>query len=217
MPSIALSVSRYLDEDLILREVLDRGILNLRRAARWLIEREGWDATEEAVVSALRRHAGTSDGARLEEARGLVARAGPGVRSRLARLSVARWGPTGSVLRGLGDVVGPEDLVGVLPGETRFQVLVDDERCEGVLGALGRERVQAVRRDVALVRVAFPGVNGTSGAVHGAAAIVLSAMVQGGVDVLDVFSCGGEWVFVVPGAEAVRAYDVVSRTVGLVP
>lgn len=33
-----------------------RGYLSLRRAARWLRDRYGWEATEEGVVSAIRRY-----------------------------------------------------------------------------------------------------------------------------------------------------------------
>lgn len=51
-------VWRHLEDDVVVRRALARGILSLRRGARELIETNGWDVTEDAVVSALRRWPG---------------------------------------------------------------------------------------------------------------------------------------------------------------
>lgn len=53
--STADQVAQVLARDSVAREGLRRGILNARALARWMIASHGWTASEEAVLSALRR------------------------------------------------------------------------------------------------------------------------------------------------------------------
>lgn len=191
-------------------EVLARGILNLRRAARWLIEREEWDASEEAVVSALRRYAGSSRGERLAAARAALAQGVAGARSRLALITLARTGSVHRRLRRLPDIVGPDGVFALLLGETRLRLLVDEGDLGEVVGAVGREEVEGVDRDLAVVVLSFPDVDRPED-VHGAATLVLSALGQRGVTVLEVFSCLSDFSLVVEAEDSALAYDVVSR------
>lgn len=52
---VAKEVDVALGQDPVAREALQRGIVNLRALSRWLIRTRGWNASEEAVLSALRR------------------------------------------------------------------------------------------------------------------------------------------------------------------
>lgn len=55
MSSTAEQVAQILARDGVAREGLRRGIINVRALARWMIATSGWAASEEAVLSALRR------------------------------------------------------------------------------------------------------------------------------------------------------------------
>jgi hypothetical protein len=54
--STAEQVAQILSRDGVAREGLRRGIINVRALARWMIATHGWAASEEAVLSALRRN-----------------------------------------------------------------------------------------------------------------------------------------------------------------
>lgn len=56
MASMAERVAQVVTRDAVAREGLRRGIINVRALARWIIETHGWTASEEAVLSALRRN-----------------------------------------------------------------------------------------------------------------------------------------------------------------
>lgn len=55
VPSTAEEVAQVLARDGVARDGLRRGIINVRALARWMIATHGWAASEEAVLSALRR------------------------------------------------------------------------------------------------------------------------------------------------------------------
>lgn len=54
--TVVSRVEAHLSHDAHMEAGIARGYLSLRRAARWLIDRYEWDVSEDAVVSALRRH-----------------------------------------------------------------------------------------------------------------------------------------------------------------
>lgn len=209
MPSTAQRVARYLDEDLAMKEVLARGILNLRRAARWLIDKEGWDASEEAVVSALRRFAGSSDAEILDEAREALAAADVGLRSRYARLTVPRGPRLHRRVREAHRALGADDTLALLPGQTRVRVLVDGDDPERVA-----EKLEASKGEpgpVAAVLLSFPEGGPAS---HLGTAIVLNTLVQQGIRVLEVFTCEPEVAIVVDQAHARAAFEAVGQMAG---
>lgn len=76
-PTTTERVHRHLARDPTMASARARGYLSLRRAARWLLEGYEWEATEEGVVSAIRRY---------EPPAGLAETHGPGL---LARAGVA--------------------------------------------------------------------------------------------------------------------------------
>lgn len=209
MPSTAEQVARYLDEDLALKEILARGILNLRRAARWLIAQEGWDATEEAVVSALRRFAGSSEAEQVERAREALAGADIGLRSDLQQLTLARGPRLHRRLRKAHGAVGDEQTMIVLVGNSEVRLVVDGRSVEAVSAELGTEPGDA---ELALVQLTFPRAGPATGM---GVAIVLNALVQDGIEMREVFTCAPEFWIAVDAGDARRAFEAVSRLAGV--
>lgn len=127
MTTTVEAVERYLECDLILYGALDRGILNIRRAARWLIKEQGWDTTEEAVVSALRRYnpPRTYDMAtafHLLQASHLTARGG------LASITVPRARRRLLKIPDIAQAMEPEDTFGLLPGRKQITFILEKHK-----------------------------------------------------------------------------------------
>ncbi len=212
MASTAEQVSSYLDEDLALKEILARGVLNLRRAARWIIEKEDWDATEEAVVSALRRYGDTSSGEVLQEARAVLGEADVGLQSRIVSLTVPRGPPLHSRLRDAHEKLGSGDSMVVLEGETRVRVLVDSANAACVTDTLGVDGEPGSVEPVAVVRLVFSGDRPANLA---GVAIALNAFAQQGIDVREVFTCEPQYSIVVDQEDARQAFQAVSKLTSL--
>lgn len=213
MPSTAEEVAEHLAQDPILEEVLARGILNLRRASRWMIEQEGWDASEEAVVSALRRFTTSDRGNHLRASREALRGAETGVRTNLALQDLGTGRLPDPATEVLQDVLDAAGKVTLLSGQRGARVLMEHPTSHATPErAQGFQRRTAIK-GVAAVRVSFPE---PGPGANGAAAIIANALAQGGVRVLESFSCAPEFYYVVVRDQAVQAYEIVTKLVGAV-
>lgn len=206
MPSTTDRVHNYLESDPTLQDGLDRGVLNLRRTARWLLAETEWEATEEAVVSALRRHTSGPDAQTVAMGRRLLTEAHVGVQSGLALVTLPRELESYEGLQRLWSELDIEEMVGALPGDTRVRFLLEEECLDQAIRTLGPTCLQDSARPVSGIRLCLPSEGqGRTPAMS----VVLHALGQHGVKVLDVFSCDPEYSMLVPGSQEVLAHEVV--------
>lgn len=202
------AVHDHLDSDDAAREMLAREVVNLRALARWLVDTNGWEASEEAVVSALRRYDQLpTDVAREQQA--LLADATLDTRSGRRGVLLVN-GP--KLRRSLSGVL--EELAGagggrlqVVEHEAGTTVIVDDARVDDVLERLGDEVVEAVSEELTELHVAFTVPEGGSATgVLGRLATILAVR---DVDIVHAVGSGGEISFLVDDGEALRAYQAL--------
>lgn len=199
------AVHAHLERDPTLTDVLLRDLLRLRRAARWMIEEHGWDTTEEAVVSALRRYAEDHEST-LTDPRATLTEHRVDARGGLALLTVPRlYEVQGKLLKAWkrGNV---RDLLAVLPSRRSLRLLVEAENVLDLRKELGQHTVEDIRQPVTAVTLARDG-NPADVAVT---SLGLTALAREGVEVLEVLSSTGECSFLVPDGERMRAFDVLS-------
>jgi hypothetical protein len=202
------AVKNYLERDLVLHEGLVRGILSFRRTARWLIEKEDWEASEEAVVSALRRYAPPNlvnfeearknlGGANLEAETGLVILTLPHVEEILDRLPHAWTG------------LSTEDTFAVLPGRKKLRIVTEEEALDGVIDQVDTDRADYTNR-IAALRLRMPE-DGPEAMV--ATSIAIHVLGCRGKEVLGVFTNESECTLLVPADDFSDAYQALSSIV----
>lgn len=210
MPTTVEAVNRHLETDLVLHQALERGVLNLRETARWLIETREWDTTEEAVVSALRRHDGDTR-ADLEQALAILDEAEVGVMTGLALVTIPRVHEIVGRLPALVKALEPEDTLAILPGARRVRIAVDRRRLDVVESKLGADSIDELVDGLARARLRL-GETGTD--AMAALAVWLNLLAHHGVDVEEVFGCLPECSVLVPEDQIVQTCEVVSDTPG---
>lgn len=184
MSTTVRAVERYLETDLIVSEALHRGVLNVRRAARWLIETQGWDATEEAVVSALRRYTPHSR-VDLENVLHLLNETRVTARTGLSIVAVPRTREFMSELHRLSDMLRPEATLGIVPEDGRVNILIDSANRDRVLALFSNDPRCEVKTGVAEIQFEFPEMGATAST---AVAVTLNVLGHRGIDVVAVFS-----------------------------
>lgn len=199
MTTTVEAVERYLETDLVLHEALARGYLNIRRAARWLIETQGWDTTEEAVVSALRRYDPdpVSD---LEAVLALLEQADVSGRTGLALLEIPRTQARLEQLSQLLEGLDSKEAYGLFPERKRITVLLEEAHLDAARQALGDEAIQAtgmVRLDLGFPR--------EEAAVSSAIAVALNVLGHRGVHVEALFASSPGCSFLVSDQQAAIA------------
>lgn len=149
-------VQGHLEKDLVMNEALARGFLSVRKAARRLIEERGWDATEEAVVSAIRRY-DPAPSADLENVFHLLGQTRRTAETGLAMVRAPRNLESVSSISEISDIVPPEKTFGVIPDDTWITVILDDRSVPAVEELLSLDTGGAeVQRGLGRIELAFP-------------------------------------------------------------
>lgn len=206
MATTVEAVNYHLETDPAVADALRRGLINLRRTARWMIDEYGWPATEEAVVSALRRYRDERLGPVVWSTRPLLYNAGVELRDGLALVTVPR---VPEVYRNVFNAwldSGGTGPLGVLPGKTRTRLLVEEREVDGISAALGPGVIRETLAPVALIRLVLH-CDQERGSLVG---LVLNALAHHGVEIVEIVSCDPEWLVLVHDKQILEAHRVIS-------
>lgn len=132
MTTTVEAVEKYVQTDIALHESLARGILNVRQTARWLLETQGWDTTEEAIVSAIRRYKPDPDVA-LDDVFHLLSESDLTFDTGFATVSLPSAREYRACLPAITDALDARDTLAILPERKRLNLMVDEERVGTVL------------------------------------------------------------------------------------
>lgn len=205
---ITQGVHNHLDSDDAAREMLAREVVNLRALARWLIDTHGWEVSEEAVVSALRRYDRLPAETATEQ-QALLGEAQLRSRSDQCAISVPRASSPRQrlvdVIDALGDTAGSR--VRLLEGETRTTIIVDRTHLETVLDALGPDTAEVISDDLTELHVAYPQPEGE--ATPGIVGRLATILAIRDVEPAYTYAAGGEVFLLVHEGDSLRAYQAL--------
>lgn len=212
MTTTVEAVRRHLERDPALADTLVRGIANLRRTARWMISEYGWDATEEAVVSGLRRYAKDRAVPPLWAGRDLLEETSVGLQTGLALLSIDRSFELHEGMRDVWSVVGPFDSTAVLPGRRHLRLVVDRFDLDDVRGVLPRQSVDEIVVPLSAVELSLPTEDPKEREV-GVLGYMVGVLIHHGIPIQDVATCTPDSMILVPEDQAVGAYEFANKLV----
>lgn len=205
MPSTVERVERYLEGDLIIERALDRGVLSLRRASRWLIEHNEWETTEEAVVSALRRHEPTNSRAGVEDGYELLRGTRTGLRTDLALVTTRRDDGVQERIKQALDRHPARDTHGVMAGTRTVSYVVEDTVAAD-LAKRCADQIEGIEQPLSRLLVHLPADDPAAPVALG---ILLNTLSHRGVQVHAVSSSDSEYALLVPGRFTNEADDVL--------
>lgn len=219
MGSVSDRVRHHLARDAVAREALLREFVNHHALARWLIQTYGWDASESAVVSALRRYEGQAEAETFRRAARLFAEGQLSLRANVCILALPKSAAAQNQLSDLFDLVDYKrgEALRVIQSERTIKVLVDEANLDGALEVLGEDRVDVVLRGLTEITVLAPE---ESLWTPGVLALVFDTLAGHGINVVEVVSALAEILLVVEQGDALGAYealeDLIEQTAPMV-
>lgn len=205
MASTVELVEGHLESDLVIERAVSRGVLSYRRAARWMIEHNGWDTTEEAVVSALRRYQPPNPRTSIDEGYELLRWAQTGLTTGWALVEISAVPSVQTRILGTIEPHIGSRRVAVLPGTDRTVLLLEDRLAE-ILQEKRPDEYEKIGKPVSQVRV---GLSSHGPAAGMALSILFNTFGYRGIELLGVYNSGPEYSFLVPDAFTEPAHDVL--------
>lgn len=206
---ISRLLARKIEQDSALAEVLARGVVNLRALARWLIRTNHWAATEDAVLSALRRYVASSrKESSVEQARALLSRAHLNTRSRVCLVTLPK---SKGVQQAVGSLITSLDyskgeILRLIQTERGIKVLIDETNLPKLQRAVGAS-VQSVEHNLTELNVV---VSEETMQTPGVLALIFGAIASRGINVVESVSGLPEHLVFVAEKDAMDAYDALA-------
>ncbi|HEX9816167.1 MAG TPA: ACT domain-containing protein [Candidatus Thermoplasmatota archaeon] len=208
VPSLPKRVQEIFQADGILHEVVRRGLVNYRALSRWMITAHDLNASEDAVLSAIRRMKQAPGFDPFKPARALLAQCHVNVRSRACQVMI---GKAEEARRKLPQMVQLVDLskgemLYFTWGEFGLKVLLDEVNVGSLENLFGGAAVKKIVRHLSAVTVVEPeqGLN-----TPGVLALMSESLALRGINVVDAVYGYPDYVFFVKESEALKAYEAL--------
>lgn len=205
----AQRVADAIGEDVVLGEALARGVVNHRALARWLKERYALEASEEAIVSAVRRYqVDRSRGGLFDPARQLLRRSHVNVRSSLVSAVLPNTADVQSLLPDLFRAVRTDlgQTLRVISSEKGFKVVLDEANLPLLTDIFGTGSVEQTKRPLTELSVVFPS---SALSTPGILAVTSQALALQGVNIAEIVEGILQIHILVAEDDAAAAYRVL--------
>lgn len=208
MSTVAEMVDQRLSRDGVLREALRRDVVNLRALARWLIATYDWDASEEAVLSALRRRTEDLGPDPLADARRVYSQAHLNLRSQVALVILVKDPRVEGQLAEVVDAVdyGMGETLRVIRSQRAIKLITDETNLDPVLDLLAEDLVDEVLRGVAEIEAIHPPA---SLRTPGMLALLTEALAYQEINILELVTGVTEHLVVVAEDDAMTTYQAM--------
>lgn len=204
MPSTTEQVTRHIEGDFVIRDALSREVLNLRRASRWIIEHNDWEATEEAVVSALRRYTPPRTFATIEDGYRVLRDANVGLETGLALVETPARGVADERVEKVYREMCAIPVRGKFPGKKVVTYLVEETAVSALRARCRKDDLIEVNRPISRVHISLPM---EEPATSMALTIILQSFGHRGIPFLQFYNSAEEYSFLIRGDDALKAYD----------
>lgn len=207
--STSQMVANHLDEDIVLRESLARGVVNFRALARWLSSTYGWRVPEETLVTAIRRYLERGNPSLFSTPRRLLERAHVNVRGGMCSMAPEAASDVFDAFRELVSVpdFSRGERLHMITGERGVKLIFDERNLPRVVKALGERGSTEVRRGLTEVSVFLPPeARNTPGVL----AYLANALTLHGINIEESADAVAQFMFFVRSVDAVTAHRTLS-------
>jgi aspartokinase len=208
MPNITHEVWRIIDYDPSIKLDLARGLLNVRALARHLKSNLPSEATEDAIISAIRRYplSKKSEKDMMDLAMALVKGARVSTRGDIVNFSLEKTKDSQSVLMKVISKINyaKGETLRMVQGEETISLMVDKRKYKELKRTIPRGMLIGEHETLSEISIRFhKEEKHTPGVVQ----IIIAELARNGINIYELMSCSPEIFVFVSEKDVVKAYE----------
>jgi hypothetical protein len=209
--SIADKTRKYIDTHPAIRDCVAFGVINYTALSRRIREELG-EGSEDAILAACRRHAGSLRGtAREREIIKLLRESRLEMKSDIIAITARNdWSILSNLDSITKEMIRKRAVIQIIQGASGITIITDELLYPKIVTIVGRENIIKVREGLVELSVRSPE---RIGEISGIVAYLASAVAGEGINAVEMVSCHMDTIFLFEERDAFRAYDILSEHV----
>lgn len=209
MASITKNVWDKIDQDVIVKSAIEKEIISMKNLAVYLIKKYKLDATNDAVISAIRRYKKEdSIEKKFQDIRRVLSKSRSiKVTSNISKISLEKNKHINNIIDKAFNKIDTEqgDILLVIQGEKTIQLICNDKNKDKILSLFPKNLVLNTNDDLAEINI---HLSDEAFKVPGILSLFTTELMLHNINMAEMTSCMPELLFFVKQEHAVKTYEV---------
>lgn len=212
MTSIAQTIWRHIEDDVILRRSLEKDIVSVKGLALYLIKHDKLNAAPDAVISAIRRYKGREVRPlekKYETARHVLAKSTDiRITTNIVSIAIEKNKQTQELLSKTFSVINYDkgELLLIIQGEQSIKIIINDKNKEKILSIFPRKSVLHLEENIAEVNI---HLSDEAVKTPGIITVLSTELMIHDINIVESMSCVPEMLFFVKQKDVVKSYEIL--------
>jgi hypothetical protein len=216
MTSVAKEVEKHINEDVIIRRAMEKGIVSMKSLAFCLIREKKVNASVDAVVSAIRRYKDASpSGKTYEKAREVLSKSSDiRITTNITEIALEKSQETQKILHKAFSVVNYEkgETLLIVQGEKGIKLILNDSNREKIIALFPRKSIIYVEKSLAEINLHLPQ---EAVETPGIVATITTEFMINNINLYESVSCIPEMMLFLKQKDLVKGYEILSGLINM--
>ena len=202
-------VWKFLDSNPCIRRDLERGLINARALAKYILKETKMDATLDAVISAIRRYEVDQHDDVFITAKKLIRDTiNISTRTGLAEITLTKDNEVQQLLPELFDIIQyiRGDVLRIIQADESIRLLIDKKNLDKIKSLFPKDKILKIDMNIAEINMHMHPKMRTT---HGILANISNELAINGVNIMEIMSCFPEMLLFVEEKDILKAYQVL--------
>ncbi|NQV08560.1 hypothetical protein HQ529_01760 [Candidatus Woesearchaeota archaeon] len=210
MTSIAKTVWKLIEDDVIARRALDKGFASMKNLSMYFIKKHKLSTTSDAVISAIRRYKEEQPLEKKYETAKKIIAISKGIRitSNIVNITLRKNRKTQELVQKTFNMVDYDrgELLLIMQGEQSIKLLINDKNREKILNLFPKDSVSYVQNNLAEINI---HLSDEARKTPGIISVLSTELMLHDINMVETMSCLPELLFFVDEKDVVKSYDVL--------
>ncbi len=216
MTSVAKLVAGEIEEDVIVRRALEKGIISMKALAVYLIKKKNLNASTDAVVSAIRRYKEDSPlEKKYEKAVEVISKSSDiRITTNIAEIAVEKNEESQNILQKAFNMVSYEkgEILLIIQGEKSIKLIINEKNKDKIVSLFSKKSILHIEENLAEINI---HLSDDAVKTPGIISTLSTEFMLHDINIYESMSCVPEMLFFVKQKDVMKGYQVLSMLVNI--